>query len=813
MFQPFQTIAVLGAGVMGSQIAAHFANAGLTVHLLDLPGSEANKNDRVEALFKKALKLSPPIGFTEKTAQRIMLGNFEEHFHRLGEVDWVIEAVIEDLQIKQQLMKRLEEVIRPDAIVSTNTSGLRIGVIAQHCSLAFRKRFLGTHFFNPPRYLKLLELIPTADTDPAVIERVQWFAEMHLGKAIVHAKDTPNFIANRIGLYVTMLGLQAWLKQGYTIEEIDTLTGTLIGRPKSATFRTADLVGLDTLLAVLEHLYPAIPDDESREIFQVPDILRKLVATGTLGAKSGQGFYKKQQSQILCLNPVTLAYEPAKPLNLGNNLETIAKIPDLRDRLRALYDDSHSDSSRAGDFFRQTILSILAYSARRIPEIADSPLEIDRAMRWGFGWELGVFEIWDALGFQRVLIDLQAAEQPIPEWILQMSEAGCDRLARYASAAARCDRFYQLEKTPSVDIRVSPSQHRQVYQPGRQYVPVPAPADEVNLSVLRSDPERVVWQNAEAGLIDLDDGVLLYEFRSKGNTLSFQVMEGLTETLRILETNENVKGVVIGNESEHFSGGANLAEIAILAQSNPAAIAPLIEQFQSTLQRLHYAPKPIVAAIQGRVLGGGCELVMACPQVVAAAETYIGLVELSVGLIPGAGGIMRMVARASERAATATPGHVQPFLRNAFETIATAKVSNSAEEAKELGFLSPTARIVMNGDRRLAVAKAEVQHLDRISYLPPPKQSAIFVLGRSGQAMLDHAAYVFEQAGYASEYDRYLAEKLAYVMTGGMLSAPTLVSEEYLLRLERETFLPLLAQPKTQERIAHILRTKKPLRN
>lgn len=785
MFQPFRTVAVLGAGVMGSQIAAHFANAGLTVHLLDLPGSEAHKNERVEAQFKKARKLSPPICFSEKTTQRILLGNYEEHFDRLSEVDWVIEAVVEDLHIKQQLMERLEAVIKPEAIVSSNTSGLPIWAIAQHRSSSFRRRFLGTHFFNPPRYLKLLELIPSADTDPAVLARVQWFAELHLGKAIVHAKDTPNFIANRIGLYVTMLGLQAWLKQGYTIEEIDTLTGTLMGRPKSATFRTADLVGLDTLLAILEHLYPALPDDENREIFQVPEILRKLVSTGTLGAKSGQGFYKKQQSQILSLNPVTLAYEPAKPLDLGDHLETIAKLPDLRDRLRALYDDQ----SRAGDFFRQTTLNILAYSARRIPEITESPLEIDRAMRWGFGWELGVFELWDVLGFQRVLTDLQTAQQSIPNWILQIAEAGYDH-------------FYQLE-----------SSQQRVYQSGQQYVPVTLPADQLKLSSLKTDPKRIVWQNAEAALIDLENGVLLYEFRSKGNTLSLKVMEGLTETLNILETDENVKGLVIGNDSDHFSGGANLAEMAILAQSGPTAVAELLEQFQTTLQRIHDAPKPIVAAIQGRVLGGGCELVMACPQVVAAAETYIGLVELSVGLIPGAGGITRMVARASERAATATPSQVQPFLRSAFETIATAKVSGSAEEARELGFLPATARIVMNGDRRLAVAKAEVLHLDQVGYLPPPRNAAILVLGRSGQAMLNHTAYIFEQAGYASEYDRYLAERLAYVMTGGRLSAPTLVSEEYLLQLEREAFIPLLAQPKTQARIAHMLKTKKPLRN
>ena len=775
MFRPFQTVAVLGAGVMGSQIAAHLANAGLTVHLLDLPAAGA-KNDRVEALFKKALKLAPPICFTDKIAQRIILGNFEEHFDRLSGVDWVIEAVIEDLQTKQALMERLEAVIRPTAVISSNTSGLSIAAIVQGRSLSFRQRFLGTHFFNPPRYLKLLEIIPTAETDPAVQQRIEWFAELHLGKGIVRAKDTPSFIANRIGMYVTMLGLRAWIDQGYSIEEIDTLTGTLIGRPKSATFRTADLVGLDTLLAVLEHLYPAIPDDRNRDLFRVPEILQKLVATGTLGAKTGQGFYKKQQakkqqSQILSLNPATFTYEPAQPIALGN-LDAIAKLPNLLDRLQALY----VDRSRAGDFFRQTILSTLAYSACRIPEIANRPLEIDRAMRWGYGWELGVFELWDALGFDRVLSDMRTAGLIIPDWIDQMSKAGVTH-------------FYSSDANDLQDINLQ----------------------DINLSVLSADPQRVVWRNAEADLLDLGDDVLLYAFHSKGNTLSFKVMEGLTEALKILE-NSSAKGLVIGNDSANFSGGANLAEIATLAASGTEAIAHLIEQFQTTLQRIHYAPKPIVAAIQGRVLGGGCELVMACLQVVAAAETYLGLVELSVGLIPGAGGIMRSVARTVERAASATPGQIQPFLSSTFETIATAKVSGSAYEAQALGFLPPTARILMNADRRLAVAKAEVLHLDRVGYLPPP-QNPILVLGRPAGAVLNQVAYVFEQAGYASEYDRYLADRLAYVMTGGEISAPTLVSEDYLLRLERDTFLPLLAQPKTQERIAQMLKTKKPLRN
>lgn len=801
MFKPFQTVAVLGAGVMGSQIAAHLANAGLMVHLLDLPAASGAKNSLVETAFKKALKLSPPICFTEKTARRIKLGNFEEHFDRLGGVDWVIEAVTEKLKIKQELMQRLENVIRPDAVISTNTSGLPIHAIAQGRSMSFQQRFLGTHFFNPPRYLKLLELIPTPETDPEVVARMQWFGELHLGKGVVIAKDTPNFIANRIGMFITLQGIHAWTDQGYTIEEIDTLTGTLTGRPKSATFRTADLVGLDTLMYVADHLYTAVPQDESREMFAVPDILRKLVATGTLGAKTGQGFYKKQKSEILSLNPETLAYEPAKPLNLGD-ANSLAKLS-LTDRIKALY----QDTGRAGAFFRQTTLAILAYSARRIPEIADSPLDIDRALRWGFGWELGPFQLWDVLGFETVLADMQAAQMDLPDWIKEMQRNGATH-------------FYSQENIAEHELAnqvVYTSSSTQVYLPSQQYVTVDVPADEIDLPTLMADPQKTVWHNADATLLDIGDQVLLYEFHSKGNTLSFNVIEGLTKALHILTTGD-YKGLVIGNDSAHFSGGANLAEMAAMAQSglgesgqNP--IADLIVQFQSLLQQIHYAPKPIVAAIQGRVLGGGCELVMACPHVVAAAETYIGLVELSVGLIPGAGGIMRMVSRAVERAASESPNHIQPFLKTAFETIAMAKVSSSAYEAQELGFLPTCARILMNGDRRLAVAKAEVLHLDYVGYTPPPENHSVMVLGRPTRALLDHAAYIYQMGGFASEYDRYLASQLAFVMTGGEISAPTLVPETYLLQLEREKFVPLLNQPKTQERIAHVLKTKKPLRN
>ncbi len=784
MFTPFRTVAVLGAGVMGSQIAAHLANAGLTVHLLDLPASHGRKNDLVEAAYKKALKLSPPICFTEKTSRRVILGNFDEHFHRLSTVDWVIEAIVEHLPTKQALMERLESVMHPDAIISTNTSGLPIQAIAKGRTRSFRQRFLGTHFFNPPRYLKLLELIPTEDTDPQVLARMQWFGELHLGKGIVIAKDTPNFIANRIGMYATLLSVKAWTEQNYTIAEIDTLTGTLVGRPKSATFRTADLIGLDTLTYVADHLYPAIPDDESREIFQVPEILRKLVATGTLGAKTGQGFYKKQKSEILALNPETLEYE-ATDLNDSLEVAAIAKLK-LADRLIALY----SDRGRAGEFFRQTTMEILAYSARRIPEIADSPFDIDRALCWGFGWELGPFEIWEALGFETVLADMRSANIPIPTWVEILDSEGGKR-------------FYQE------DIH----QALEVYRYGQGYAKVPILRDAIDLSMLKLEPKFTLWQNSEAALLDSGDGVLLYEFRSKGNTLSFKVLEGLSESLDILMS-ENYKGMVIGNSSAHFSGGANLLEMVTAAQSgNLSVLEKLIVDFQNLLHRIYYAPKPIVVAIQGRVLGGACELVLACPHVVAAAETYIGLVEVSVGLIPGAGGILRTVKRAVERSASEAPSHIQPLITRVFETIAMAKVSSSAYEAQEMGYLPANAKILINGDRRLAVAKSEILHLDRLGYLPPIENNSIMVLGRAGRAVLEQVAYLFQQGGYASEYDRYLANQLAYVITGGELSAPALVSEQYLLQLERETFLPLLEQPKTQERIAHVLKTKKPLRN
>lgn len=788
-FLPFKTAAVLGAGIMGTQIATHLANAGLQVLLMDLPAPKGNKNAVVEGAFKKAKKLSPPILFTPDMAHRIELGNYHEHFARLSQVDWVIEAVVERLDIKQQLMARLEQVVHADAVISTNTSGLPIAQIADGRSLDFRQRFLGTHFFNPPRYLKLLELIPTDETEPEVMRRIAWFGRRYLGKGIVVAKDTPNFITNRIGLFSTFLGIHALIDDGYSIEEIDTLTGTLVGRPKSATFRTADLVGLDTLLHVADNIYPAIPKDEQREMFALPPLLKTLVETGSQGAKSGQGFYKKVGKKILSVNPKTFVYESPRQSDLPG-LETVAQLPDLTDRVRVLY----TLLGRAGDFFRKTTLALLSYSACRLPAIADSPVDVDRAMRWGFGWQMGPFELWDAIGFHRVLYDMQAASLCVPEWVREIAATGEGHFYR------------SFHGVPSsllmADSVLGPTGQQAVRQP----------VDELHLPLIKTT-QRTVWENPEAALLDMGDGVVLYEFRSKGNTLSTAVVDGLQTVLDMLSQGEQYRGLVIGNNSDHFCGGANLVEMVTAAHTvNWQMITDLLETFQTLLQRIRYFHKPIVAAVQGRVLGGGCELVMACPHIVASAESYIGLVELSVGLIPGATGTTRMAKWASQQAISATTQHIQPFLNHVFKTVATATVAGSAYEAIELGFLPAHTHVVMNNDQRLYVAKEEVLCLDRAGYRPPARDS-FWVLGQQGCAVLDHMAYTMQQGGFASEYDRFLAGQLAYVMTGGNLTAPTRVSEEYLLELEREIFLPLLQQHKTQERITHLLKTKKPLRN
>jgi 3-hydroxyacyl-CoA dehydrogenase len=782
MYKPFRKVAVLGAGVMGAQIAAHLANAGLEVLLLDIAAKEGKKNAVVEGAFAKAMKLNPNPFFTKEVVKRIQLGNFDDDFDKIADVEWVIEVVVERMDIKQSVMARIEATVGENTIVTSNTSGLPIHQIAEGRSEAFKRRFLGTHFFNPPRYLKLLELIPTPDTDPEILNRIKHFGRVHLGKGVVVAKDTPNFIGNRLGVYAMLRSVQG-LNEGYTIEEIDALTGTLIGRPASATFRTADVVGLDTLMHVCRNLYEAIPDDESRALFQVPPVVDKLVAMGRLGAKTRAGVYQKVGKEIQSINVETMEYESAKPVDLGDLSAIRGALPQ---KLKALY----ADQGRAGAFFRSTILDTMAYAARRMPEIGENPIDLDHALCWGFGWEAGLFETWEAIGFDQVIADMQKANIHVADWVLEMQANGISS-------------FYQDK-----------GNGRESYWPTKKaFEPIEVFADELKLTYLKQDATHTIWKNDEAALLDIGDGVALYEFRSKANALGTNVMQGLQHAIQLVE-NGDYKGLVIGNEGKNFSVGANLGEMAMgLMMGEWKMIEQMIAEFQKTVQQVHYATKPVVVAAHQRVLGGGCEMTMASASPVVSAETYMGLVELGVGLIPAGCGTMRLAAYASERAASGNPSDVQAVLRPYFETVAMAKVATSGREAIAMGFLPPHTKVVMNDDRRLYVAKEEVLRLAHQGYLPPPVRNAIKVVGRTGLAQFEAALYQFKLGRFISEYDMFLGKKLAYVMTGGDLTELTEVHENYLLDLERETFLSLLGEEKTQKRIESILTTNKPLRN
>ena len=784
--KPFRTAAVLGAGTMGAQIAAHLANAGLEVHLLDIAPDEGSPNDVVERGFKQARKASPDPFFTDEVAERIYLGNFEDHFDRIGEVDWVLEAVVERMDIKRDVHARIEEHARADAVISTNTSGLPIHEIAEGRSEGFKRRFLGTHFFNPPRYLKLLEVVPTGRTEPSVVERVAQFGRLRLGKGIVVANDVPYFIGNRIGIFAQMQAIRHYTGGDYTIEEVDTLTGQLQGHPKSATFRTADVVGLDVLVDVTNNLYEKAEDDESREAFQVPDVLQKLVDEGRKGAKSGEGFYKKVDGEILSLDSASFEYTSAEEMDLGD-VKSIKKAGDLSARLTALY----QDTGRAGEFFRSTTLETLGYSARRIGEITDNPADVDRAIRWGFGWEMGPFEKWDALGLETALNGMEHRDIEVPQWIYDMKDAGATS-------------FYRTDAGT-----------REVYVPGEGgYVADPTPSDELRLDPIKANPSNELWTNGDAALLDVGDNVALFEFRSKANSLGRDVMEGLRECIRKVENDPDLRGLVIGNEGKNFSVGANLAEMAMAAaQGKFDLIDGYIDGFQQTIQQIRYATKPVVVATHQKVLGGGCEMAMACTNPVVSAETYIGLVELGVGLIPAGTGTMRMAAHAARRAPTDNPSDIQPFLRKYFETMAMAEVAESGPQGIEKGFLPEHTRIVMNADRRLHVAKQEVMRLSEEGYVPPPVMNKIKVLGEKTLATFKVALHQYKEGGYISEYDEFLATKLGHVLCGGELSSPQEVHEDYLIELEREIFLSLLGEEKTMARVQHMLENNKPLRN
>ena len=786
--RPFNTATVLGAGTMGAQIAAHLANAGLQMRLLDIApdGNGSSKNDIVKKGFKAAKNASPDPFFTDEAASRVTLGNFADDFDEaVGAADWVIEAVVERLDVKHDVMARIENAVSSDAVISTNTSGLPIHEVSEGRSADFKRRLLGTHFFNPPRYLKLLELIPTEATAPEVTERVAQFGRLRLGKGIVVANDVPYFVGNRLGVYGQLQAIHYFTDGDYSIEEIDTLTGTLVGHPKSATFRTADVVGLDVLGDVAANLYEKAENDESRDAFQTPELLDRLIENEQLGAKSGAGFYKKEDGTIKSVNPETLDYEaPGEDDQI--DVSRFKKAGDLSARMNALYEDD----GRAGRFFRETTLDLLAYSARRIGEITDNPADVDRAIRWGFGWEQGPFQTWDTLGFEKVLNGMRDQGCEVPGWVEVMQQSGNEQ-------------FYRTQQG-----------ERQVYVPSEDgYTGDPRPQDEISLANVKSDAGNELWANDEAALLDLGDGVALYEFRSKSNSLGQNVMRGLIEVIEKVENDRDLRGLVIGNEGKNFSVGANLGEFGMAAmQGDFDQLEGALEGFQEAIQRVRYAEKPVVVAPHQKVLGGGCEMVMACPQPVAHAESYIGLVELGVGLIPAGTGTMRLAALASERTPDDFPSHHQPFLQKFFEQVAQAEVAESAEQARDMGYLPQDARVVMNDDRRLYVAKEEVLRLSNQGYRAPAP-SEIKVLGRPTRSAFVVALQQYLDGGYISAYDKHLGEKLAWVMTGGDLTAPQTVSEDYLLGLEREAFLSLLGEEKTQDRVRHMLEKGKPLRN
>jgi 3-hydroxyacyl-CoA dehydrogenase len=756
-----RSVAVLGAGTMGSQIAAHFANAGVPALLLDLTDDVARKG------LTRARGLRPDPFFTPEGIRLITTGGFDRDLARLGEVDWILEAVVEELDVKRSLLERVEEVRRAGTIVSSNTSGIPIESIAAGRSDDFRRHWLGTHFFNPPRYLRLLEVIPTSDTDPAVCERVSRFADLTLGKGVVIAKDRPNFIANRIGIFGMMQVLRALESGEYTIEEIDAITGPALGRPKSATFRTADIAGLDVLGHVARNLGERLTDDDERAAFRLPPLVDALVARGWIGEKAGQGFYRKQGKEILTLDPGTMAYRERLPPRLPS-LDAARATDDLRARLRQLF----LGSDKVGEFLRRTLGPTLIYTARVAPDIAYSSDDVDRAMQWGFGWELGPFETWDAIGVREVIEAAGDGPSVLP-LVAEVLSAGRNRFR---------------------DDGVPPA--------------------GAGLQLLRSAKERkpVVRHNPGASLVDVGDGVLVVEFHSKMNAIGGDTLQMLHAGLK--EAATNFQALVVGNEAPNFSAGANLMLLLLEAQEgNWDEIDLMVRTFQSTTKALREADVPVVACPSGLTLGGGCEIVLHADRVQAAAEAYVGLVEVSVGLIPAAGGTKEMLARAVDGLPSSPQTDFLPFVQRAFETIGFAKVSTSAEDARRLGYLRPADAVTMNRERLIADAKALALGLVREGYRKPLPRRGIPVGGESVLAALKLGVHLAHRAGRISDHDAVVGRALATVLSGGALPHQTTVSEEYLLDLERQAFLTLCGERKTLERIQHTLKTGKPLRN
>ena len=769
--RPIRSVAVLGAGTMGAQIAAHVANAGLPVLLLDLDADTAASG------LKRAAALKPDPFFMRDTQTRIRLGGFDRDLPEISGCDWIIEAIIERLDAKQALLEQVETHRRADAIVTSNTSGIPIGTIAEGRTKAFRRHWLGCHFFNPPRYLRLVEIIPTGDTDPAVVAALSWFVDRQLGKGGVVAKDTPSFIANRIGLFGVTRVLEQLANGRYTIEEIDAMTGPVVGRPKSATFRTMDIAGIDILAHVASNLSARLDTEAERRAFELPPLISQLVERGWIGEKAGQGFYRKERGQggsrILTLNPATMDYRPRQSARLGA-LEAAQAIDDPGERIRSLF----LASDTVGEFMRATLGRTLLYAAETAFSIAHTTDDVDRAMRWGFGWDQGPFELWDAIGVETVL---EAC-----------GEKDLSSTAREWAGLA----------PPSGGSDESPRRFRTM--------PVPPAGPDLQMLGMAKQRGQVVKHNAGASLVDLDDGVLAIEFHSKLNTIGGDTVQMVTGGVR--EASERFDGLVVGNDAVNFCAGANLIMVLLEAQEgNWDEIDLMVRSFQQAVLGLRYSPVPVVVAPAGLTLGGGCEMVLHADRVQAAAETYMGQVEVGVGLIPAGCGTKELTVRAVDVTAAGTDP--LPRLQHAFETIGFGKVSTSAADARRLGLLRDVDGVTMNRDRLMADAKSTVLDRVRDGYRAPAPRTAIPVGGEDTRAALDLGIHLAWRGARISDHDALIARKVARIMTGGDLPHPTTVTEQYLLTLEREAFLSLCGEARTLERIRHTLKTGKTLRN
>jgi 3-hydroxyacyl-CoA dehydrogenase len=792
MKRTIKKVAVLGSGVMGSRIACHFAGVGLQVLLLDIQPKDlpadakpAEKNKIVNDALTAAVKSNPSPVYTQDVIKKITTGNFTDDMKKIADCDWVVEVVVERIDIKQSVFTEVEKYRKAGTLITSNTSGIPIHLMAEGRSDDFKKHFCGTHFFNPPRYLRLLEIIPTPHTDQSVVDFLMQYGDLVLGKTTVLCKDTPAFIANRVGVFGMMAIMNSMEKLGLNVDEIDTLTGPVVGRPKSATFRTADVVGIDTLVKVAKGVEDNCPDDEAKTMFAIPAWLDKMVANNWLGDKTKQGFFKKTKTatgekEILTLNLQTLEYGPRQKPKFAT-LEAAKPIEDLKTRLKALC----SGTDKAGEFYRLFHYHLFSYISHRIPEISDEIYRVDDAMMAGFGWEIGAFESWDVLGVAKTAEAMKAAGFKVAAWVEEMTAAGHKS-------------FYKVENGKRLCYDVSSKSYKAL------------PGGDAFI-VMKNFENQTVWKNSACRTYHLGDDVLGLEWYTKMGSIGGEVLEGIQRSISLAE--EKYKGLVIANEGQNFSAGANVGMIFMLAiEQDYDEIDMAIRMFQNSMMRARYSSIPVVVAPHGLALGGACELSLHADKVVAAAETYTGLVEVGIGVIPGGGGTKEFVLRASDELHS---GEVDTnTLQNRFLTIATAKVATSAHEAYDLGiYRKGKDQVSINIGRRISEAKQAVIEMYDDGYVMPVQRKDIKVLGRSALGAMLAGIHGMRTANYATEHDVTVAKKLAYVMAGGDLSEPTLVTEQYLLDLEREAFLSLCGEKKSLERIQSVLKTGKPLRN